>query len=422
MIRLGLLAALFAPAPLHAMGRLPPLQELSCVSSNRQFFVVITPCYARARHARPRENISKLPEMPLPEADGSQAAPPGPFEPVRASVFRRKAEGDGYALQNRFELVNEVSPVQAMITDDGRYLVTLDDHQSMQRPSSPNSRDVRAALVVYAVADGQVKVSRDLRSLFAPDVLEQWATTGPVYWSEDARITTYALGHDIGYVDIELYWGQKIRVHLADGDVKVEWRDPALRPEALTENKVLALLEAYPDTKIVHGFYRFLLREGTGAARAALKKRIETPVDPEFQDGSSYGGAVSPAALRSIAMKAYAKIAGRPAVPYFLERARLDKAAFSDALNEIRALLDASRPPGAPAEIPEGLGRLLRERLEDPDMQTRRIAAQFYVLFRMPDAVEVLQRALARERDEGMRRHYESLFQSLRAPKQAPGR
>ncbi len=107
-----------------------------------------------------------------------------------ASLFTVDAHAPS-VLRSRFPLVNEVAPVTALISNDGSWLVTLDNWHSIGY-----GPDV---LVIYRT-DGTMVRSLALEDLFTADDLDVLPrSVSSRYWSKDARIDD-----DHGHVILEV--------------------------------------------------------------------------------------------------------------------------------------------------------------------------------------------------------------------------
>ncbi len=119
---------------------------------------------------------------------GGKENPGAPEEfPYRwpRGVFSVRVEGDRYEQRSEFQLLNELAPVSALVSDDGRYIVTFDDW---------GKRGYGDTVVVIYRTDGTVINSLALHDfLTAEDIYELPHSISSIHWSG-----THLLDHTNG--------------------------------------------------------------------------------------------------------------------------------------------------------------------------------------------------------------------------------
>lgn len=95
-------------------------------------------------------------------------------EPCRALIFQFIAESKEYRLVHELLLVNPVRPIEALISDDGSYLVTFDDYYSVGYGEN--------VIVVYDLKDGSTTPIRLEAFLSTAQIDEFDHSTSSLQW------------------------------------------------------------------------------------------------------------------------------------------------------------------------------------------------------------------------------------------------
>jgi hypothetical protein len=186
-----------------------------------------------------------------------------------ATLFKRTRQGGPHPRRVwARHFVNETAPVHAFVRNDGRFVVTLDEHR---RGGAQNS------LVIYGER-GQLLRHFLLQDLLAKGDFEHVsASRHKVTWLDGAR---FSFDDPRDEFVVELKWGRKIRVHLKRLEII---RSPDQAPPALAQIPPALLAE--------------LLAHEEGAAAELLAEREDwrkpPPVaipDPDPADPADYLG------------------------------------------------------------------------------------------------------------------------------------
>jgi hypothetical protein len=153
----------------------------------------------------------------------------------QAVLYERPSAGQAQRRVWERTLVNDVAPAAAVVRNDGRYVVTLDEQQR---------GGARHALVIYG-AEGEL-----LRHFLLPDLLEKgdWAHVRvrrrEVVWLKDAGQTFREPSDEFV---ITLAWGREIRINLKTLQIIRRGRADGADGLAAVPPEVLALLFSTPD-------------------------------------------------------------------------------------------------------------------------------------------------------------------------------
>jgi hypothetical protein len=213
LLALGSIASWGSPRPSDPE---PPPVTATYVAGNGRFAVTIVP--------KPLEIGPEGLQLPAP----SRPAPGG-----RASAFFYTLGRHGRpALVRRFDLVDEVVPTNALVSEDGRFLVTFD---------SWNRADGKDAVVIYRT-DGSLVRSLSLEDILSGSDIEalvRWAEGGRPRWREgqliDESETLLVLRINRCGGGVCLDEPPQVALHLADGTPLRPARDLLARevPRAL---------------------------------------------------------------------------------------------------------------------------------------------------------------------------------------------
>jgi hypothetical protein len=197
-----------------------PLREAR--SENRRFVLRVEPGRATARADRPADAAPSQSDASVPAAEsGADSARPGPDATSRASDSGDKpgrgAAAHGTLLERsdtraevrRWDrpLENDVAPVRGFVSDDGRFVVTLDE---LKRGGAAH------AVVVYGES-GKLKRDFSLRDLLKRgDWQKVKARRGAIEWLRGAR---FAFEVSPARFAIDLRWGRRIEIDLEAGEL-----------------------------------------------------------------------------------------------------------------------------------------------------------------------------------------------------------
>ena len=127
-------------------------------SANKEFYLEVTP---------------KRSENQIRQFENAGARKGVRENVARATIYARGA-GGGYLKRQEFRLVNEVSPVSALVSDDGAYVVTFDDWYSVGHGDN--------VVVIYR-SDGTLVKKFGLEDLLTPGDIEKLPrTTSSIWW------------------------------------------------------------------------------------------------------------------------------------------------------------------------------------------------------------------------------------------------
>jgi len=164
----------------------------------------------------------------------------------RAKAIFYVRESIGYSKKHEFPLVNEVSPVSALVSGDGRYVVTFDNWASVG-----HGDDV---VVIYR-SDGTLLRKFGLEELFTrADIGTFKRTTGSIWWGADH------------YID-----DKKEILHLKAGDKELS-REVTI--DLKTGNPLEPMRDLFPELQI------------SPKVELELVDRTDTPSPGEFCEAS----------------------------------------------------------------------------------------------------------------------------------------
>lgn len=264
-----------------------PLKEAR--SANERFVLRLTPGKVTPQDSRASRRDGKEAARSDAPATGSEATAAQEAAPAGATEGRRPGSGgcraalferDDKTRQERklweAYLVNAVAPMAAEISDDGRFLVTLDDF---------NRGGAAHAVVVYDQR-GRKRFEFELTQLLGREDWQHVKTRGPVVrWLVKAR---HGFESAPAQFVIRLNWGKTIRINLEDGAI-LEGAAPVDDCESVPA-EVQAALNGSSDGAAGGGF-------------AALLMAL-------IEDHLSEHGELSDEALRELAIQAAALTGG----------------------------------------------------------------------------------------------------------------
>jgi hypothetical protein len=170
LIFILVIAVAFTPSGSADEWALPKKEKY--YSPNRQYYLEVIP--------KKLESQLKFFEDKVNNKENAGALPDAKDNHAKGFVYARRSDGT-YFQKSRFSLVNEVSPVSAIVSNDGKYVVTFDNWHSMGYGDD--------VIVIYR-SDGSVIKKFALGDLLTEGDIETLPhSVSSIWWGRDHYIT-----------------------------------------------------------------------------------------------------------------------------------------------------------------------------------------------------------------------------------------